>query len=75
MEDVDGVDSRFAFLLEPEHEVDPLAQRLGDLVRLQSLPVDQDEQTRVVAGPWRQIHMIHSLAVLPNTKIKTCESN
>lgn len=32
VEDVDGLDSSFAFLLEPKHQVDPLAQRLGDLV-------------------------------------------
>lgn len=73
MEDVDGVDSCFAFLLEPKHQVDPLAQCLGDLVRLQRLPVDQDEQTWVVAGPGWQIHMIHPLTILTNTKIKTCE--
>jgi len=75
MEDIDGVDSCFAFLLEPKHQVDPLAQSLGDLVRLERLPVDQDEQTWVVAGPRRQIHMIHSLTILTNTKIKTCEGN
>lgn len=73
MEDVDGVDGGFAFLLEPEHQVDPLAQRLGHLVRLQRLPVDQDEQTGVVASPGRQIHMVYPLAILTNAKIKTCE--
>lgn len=73
VEDVDGLDSSFAFLLEPKHQVDPLAQCLGDLVRLQRLSVDQDEQTRVVAGPGRQIHMINPLTILTNTKIKTCE--
>lgn len=73
MEDVDGLDSRFAFLLKPKHQVDPLAQRLGDLVRLQCLSVDQDEKARVVAGPGWQVHMIHSLTILTNTKIKTCE--
>lgn len=51
VEDVDGLDSSFAFLFEPKHQVDPLAQRLGDLVRLQRLSVDQDEQSWVVAGP------------------------
>lgn len=32
VEDIDGLDGSFAFLLEPKHQVDPLAQRLGDLV-------------------------------------------
>lgn len=73
VEDVDGLDSSFAFLLETEHQVDPLAQCLGDLVRLQRLSVDQDEQTWVVAGPGRQVHMIHPLTILTYTKIKTCE--
>lgn len=72
VEDIDGLDSSFAFLFKPEHQVDPLAQCLGDLVRLQRLPVDQDEKAWVVAGPGRQIHMIYPLAVLPNPKIKTC---
>lgn len=73
VEDVDGLDSSFAFLLEPENQVDPLAQCLGDLVRLQRLSVDQDEETWVVAGPGRQVHMIHPLTILTNTKIKTYE--
>lgn len=72
VEDVDGLDSRFAFLLEPEHQVDPLTQRLGDLLGLQCLSVDQDEQTWVVSSPGWQIHMIHPLAILTNPKIKTC---
>lgn len=74
MEDVDGLDGSFAFLLEPEHQVDPLAQRLGHLVRLQRLSVNQDKQTGIVSGPGRQIHMIHPLAVLTNAKIKTWKS-
>lgn len=73
MEDVDGLDGSFAFLLEPKHQVNPLAQCLGDLVRLQCLSVDQDKQTWIVAGPGWQIHVIHPLAILTNTKIKTCE--
>ena len=72
MEDIDGLDCSFAFLLEPEHQVDPLAQRLGDLLGLQRLSVDQDEQTRVVASPGRQVHVIHPLAVLTYPEIKTC---
>lgn len=71
MEHVDGLDSSFAFLLEPKHQVDPLAQCLRHLVRLQRLPVDQDEQTWVVASPGWQIHMVDPLAVLTNPKIKT----
>lgn len=51
VEDVDGLDSSFAFLLEAEDQVDPLTQGLGDLVRLQGLSVDQNEQTGVVASP------------------------
>lgn len=73
MEDVDGLDSSFAFLLEPKHQVDPLTQCLGHLIRLQCLSVDQDKQTWIVAGPGWQIHMIHPLTILTNTKIKTCE--
>lgn len=34
VEDIDGLDRCFAFLLEPEHQIDPLTQRLGDLIRL-----------------------------------------
>lgn len=73
MEDVDGLDGSFAFLLEPKHQVDPLAQRLGDLVRLQRLSMDQNEQTWVIAGPGWQINVVHPLSILTNTKIKTCE--
>lgn len=71
VEDVDGLDGGFAFLFKPKHQVDPLAQRLGDLVRLQRLTVDQNEETRVVAGPGGQIHMIYPLTVLTHPKIKT----
>lgn len=73
VEHVDGLHGGFAFLLEPEHQVDPLAQSLGHLVRLQRLPVDQDEETRVVSGPRRQVHVVDPLAVLPDTEIETCE--
>lgn len=74
VEDVDGLDGSFAFLLEPEHQVDPLAQCLGHLVRLQRLSVNQDKQTGIVSGPGRQIHVVHPLAVLTNAKIKTWKS-
>lgn len=70
VEDIDGLDRSFAFLLEPKHQVDPLAQRLGDLVRLQRLAVDQDEESRVVSGPGGQIDVVHPLAILTNTEIK-----
>lgn len=73
MEDVDGLDGGFALLLEPEHQVDPLAQRLGDLVRLQRLSVDQHKQAGVVAGPRGQVDVIHPLSVLANPKIKACQ--
>lgn len=72
MEDVDGLDGGFALLLEAEHQVDPLAQRLGHLVRLQRLAVDEDEEPRVVPGPRRQVHVVHPLAVLPDAEIETC---
>lgn len=72
MEDVDGLDGGFALLLEAEHQVDPLAQRLGHLVRLQRLAVDEDEEARVVPGPRRQVHVVHPLAVLPDAEIETC---
>lgn len=72
VEDIDGLDSCLAFLLESKHQVDPLTQCLGDLVRLQRLSVDQDEQTWVVTSPGWQVNMIYPLAVLSNTKIKTC---
>lgn len=73
MKDIDGMDSSFALLLEPKHQVNPLAERLGDLIRFQSLSVDEDEESRVIPGPGRQIHVVHPLAVLPHAKVKTCQ--
>lgn len=72
MEDVDSLDGGFSLLLEAEHQVDPLAQRLGHLVRLQRLAVDEDKEPRVVSGPRRQVHVVHPLAVLPDAEIETC---
>lgn len=72
VEDIDGLDGGFALLLEAKHQIDPLAQRLGHLVRLQRLAVDENEEPRVVPGPWRQVDVIHPLAVLPDAEIETC---
>lgn len=71
MEDIDGLDGGLALLLEAEHQVDPLAQRLRHLVRLQRLAVDEDEEPRVVPGPRRQVDVVHPLAVLPDAKVET----
>lgn len=71
MEDIDGLDGGFALLLEAEHQIDPLAQRLGHLVRLQRLAVNEDEESRVVPGPRGQVHVVHPLAVLPDAEIET----
>lgn len=73
MENIDGMNCSFALLLESKHQVDPLTQRLRDLIRLQSLSVNQDEESRVVPGPGRQVHVIHPLAVLTHAKVKTCQ--
>lgn len=74
MEHVDGLDGSFAFLLQTKHQVDPLAQRLGHLVRLQRLSVDQDEQAGVITGPRGQIDMIDPFSILTNPKVKACRS-
>lgn len=71
VEDIDGLDGGFALLLEAEHQVNPLAQRLGHLVRLQRLAVDEDKESRVVPGPRRQVHVVHPFAVLPDAEIET----
>lgn len=74
VEHVDGLDGRFALLLQPKHQVDPLAQRLGHLVRLQRLSVDQDEQAGVVTGPGGQIDVVDPLSILANPKVKAWRS-
>lgn len=68
---IDGLDSSLALLFQTKHQVDPLAEHLRNLLRFKSLSVDQHEEPWVVPGPWWQIHMIHSLAILPNSKVKT----
>lgn len=73
VKDVDGVHRGLALLLEAENQVDPLTQRLGHLVRLQSLPVDEDKEARIVPGPRRQVHVVDPLAVLTHTKVKAWE--
>ncbi len=73
MKDIDGLDCSFALLLESKHQVNPLAQRLRDLIRFQSLSVDEDEESRVIPDPRRQIHVVHPLAVLPHAEVKTCQ--
>lgn len=72
MENIDGLNCSFALLLESKHQVDPLTQRLRDLIRLQSLSVYQDKESRIVPGPGRQVHVIHPLAILSHAKVKTC---
>jgi len=72
VEDVDGVHGRLALLLESEHQVDPLAQHLGHLVRLQRLAVHEHEEARVVARPGRQVHVVDALAVLPQAEVEAC---
>lgn len=74
MEHVDGLDGSFAFLLQTKHQVDPLAQRLGHLVRLQRLSVDEDEQAGVITGPRGQIDMIDPFSILTNPKVKAWRS-
>lgn len=70
VEDIDGLYGSLALLLEPEDQVNPLAQRLRHLVRLQRLPVDEDEEARVAAGPRRQVHVVDPVAVLTNSKVE-----
>lgn len=71
MEHVDGLNGRLPLLLIPEHQVDPLADVLGHVLRLQGLSVDEDEETRVVPSPRREVDVVDSLAVLPHPKVET----
>lgn len=73
VEDIDGLDRSLPLLLQAEHQVDPLAQGLGHLVRLQRLAVDQDEEAGVVPRPRRQVDVVHPLAILTHAKVKTCK--
>lgn len=49
MKDVDGFDGRLALLLAAKDQIDPVGNIFANKVRLQSLAVDLDEETRVVA--------------------------
>lgn len=71
MEHVDGMDGRLPLLLVPEHQVHPLADVLGHVVRLQRLAMDEDEESRVVPRPRRQVDVIHPLTILTHSEIKT----
>ena len=72
VEHVNGLDGCLALLLEAEHQVDPLAQGLGHLLRLQRLTVDQYKEPGVVPGPGGQVHMVDPLAVLTHPEVEPC---
>lgn len=71
MEDVDGLNGSLPFLLVPKHQVNPLTDVLGHVLRLQGLPVDEDKKPRVVTCPRREVDVIHPFTVLTHTKVKT----
>lgn len=70
VEDVDSLNGGFPFLLHPKNQVNPVTQCLGHVVRFQRLPIDQDEQTRIIPGPGWQGDIVHTLTILPQAKVK-----
>lgn len=75
MEDIYGLQSSFSSLFVAENQVDPFVDVLGDVIGLQSLPVDQDEQPSITSAPIWQNDIVNSLAGLPHSKIEACNDS
>lgn len=71
VENVGGVDGSLPFLLISEHQVNPVTDTLGHVVRLQGLPVEEGEEARVVTGPGREADVVNPFSTLTHTEIKT----
>jgi len=70
--DVYGFDRRFSLLFVSEYEIDPAGEGPPNVLWLQRLSVDEYEESRIVATPRRELHVVHSeLALLHDAKVET----
>ena len=67
VEDVDRFDGSRTGLFVTEDQVDPVVQVVAHPTRLERLPMDQDEQSRVAQTPRRQLHIVHCITCTTQT--------